>query len=409
MDGSCCGGQEEKCLDVISIISANSPRTRIIPLVKPDEIPLAIAGLDEGAYQYIRLPSKDREIRLIIETALKDRPAFGLNRFMDEGVFPGMREMVGRSERMVQMYDMIEQAARVDIPILITGETGTGKELVAASIHRLSQRNKNTYLPVNLGSFPKELVANELFGHDRGSYTGAQGGHPGVFERADKGTLFLDEINSVDDKTAISLLRMVEENKVSRLGGKRDIEVDVRLIAATNSDLDEMVRTGKFRKDLFYRLEAFRIDLPPLRERGEDIGLLTEEFVLNYSRGFNKRISRIHPEIYSRFNEYSWPGNIRELMNVVLVSVISCNEPELCLEHLPQRMNGNEDDSQRVTFKIGTSLNDVEREMVLRAMADNDNNRTRAAEVLGISRRSLYSKFVKHNIKEDFIDQKPAE
>jgi len=287
----------------------------------------------------------------------------------------------------------------VGFPVLITGETGTGKDLAAQAIYRSGSRSGGPYLPVNLGALPRELVASELFGHEKGSFTGAAQQREGIFERAHGGTVFLDEIGSVDEKVQVSLLRLLEQKRFQRLGGRQSLTSDVRLIAATNDDLSEAVRRGAFREDLFYRLDVFHIEMPPLRERQGDVPLLIDTFLKRYNDTFRKSIRGIAPECVSIFENYDWPGNVRELKNVIQRAVLVCTDAVLAPEHLPPRLLPDQAERPSVAFEIGTPLADIEREMISLVLAFTNNNRKRAAEVLGISRRTLYNKLARYDLR----------
>ena len=307
-------------------------------------------------------------------------------------------QIVGQSQAVREIYQQIELAATADIPVLIVGETGTGKDLVAQAIHQESQRKENPFVPVNIGAIPTELVGSELFGHERGAFTGAVERYEGKFEQGNSGTVFLDEIGTIDEKVQVSLLRLLEHKKLHRLGGKKSIDIDVRLIAATNANLAERMQQGSFREDLYYRLDVFCISLPPLRERPEDLRLLIEAFIHRYNISFQKNVLEIAPECYTALETYKWPGNIRELKNVIQRSVLVCDEAVLSLNHLPPRFQEGKGASPTVSFNIGTPLGEIERQMILRVLAVTDNNRKQAADVLGISRRVLYNKLNKHKI-----------
>jgi transcriptional regulator with PAS, ATPase and Fis domain len=299
---------------------------------------------------------------------------------------------------MREVCRQIAQAADTDVPVLLQGETGTGKDLVAAVIHRESGRRNGPFIPVNLGALPGDLVGSELFGHEKGAFTGAVERREGKFEQGHQGTVFLDEIGNIDEKMQVSLLRLIEQKKFHRLGGRRLITVDVRLIAATNEEIVELVRHGQFREDLFYRLDVFRIVLPPVRKRHGDIALLVEEFLRRYKRSFEKDISGISPDCLQLLESYDWPGNVREMKNVVQRAVLVCEEEFVLPEHLPPRFRRDDAGSPLVSFQVGTPLNQVEREMIVRTLSATENNRKRAAELLGISRRSLYNKLRRYDI-----------
>jgi DNA-binding NtrC family response regulator len=306
--------------------------------------------------------------------------------------------LIGKSAPMQFLYQQIRRAAQNDIHVLLIGETGTGKDLTAQAIHKLSERRDEPYIPVNLGSLPPQLVASELFGHEKGAFTGAADQFEGKFERAGNGTVFLDEIDSVEEKVQVSLLRLLEQKRFQRLGGKKFIFSNVRLIASSNAELEELVAKGRFRKDLFYRLDVFRIELPTLKERHGDIPLLISVFLDQFNKAFNKDIKSISHECLQILEAHSWPGNVRELKNVVQRAVIMCEDDELLPEHLPPRFQKAKQ-KKRIYFDIGTPLEVVERKMILGALEMTNNNRKKAAELLGISRRAIYNKLRKHRIE----------
>jgi len=288
-------------------------------------------------------------------------------------------------------------AAAVDIPVLITGETGTGKDLVAAAIHRRSRRKSRPYIPVNMGAMARELIASEIFGHEKGAYTGAQETRPGIFEQGDGGTVFLDEVATMDEKTQVSLLRVLDDKTFRRVGGIKSIGADVRVIAATNEDLEKKVAAKRFREDLFYRLNVFPIRIPPLRERVSAITALANHFVSRFSAVYGKDVDRIAPESYRLLRRYSWPGNVRELKNVIQTAVLMIDGNELTPEFIPQRIkgatSGNESHGDGTcSFQVGTTLDSVQKEIIRLTLARVGGNKKLAASILGISRRALYNK-----------------
>jgi two-component system NtrC family response regulator len=302
---------------------------------------------------------------------------------------------------MQKVYEQIRQAASTDVPVLILGETGTGKELIARAVHLESDQRGGPYIPVNLGAIPTELVGSELFGHERGAFTGAVERNKGRFEQAEGGTLFLDEIGTIDEKMQVSLLRIIEQKEFCRLGSARAVPANVRLVAASNEDLSALARQGKFREDLYYRLDVFRISVPALRERRGDVALLIQTFLRRYGEAFGKRVAGISSECMAILESYGWPGNVRELKNVIQRAVLVCTGETLLPQDLPPRfLNGkNLTRETETVFEVGTTLDRVEREMIVRTLEAAGNNRTRAAELLGISRRALYNKLQKHNLR----------
>jgi DNA-binding NtrC family response regulator len=299
---------------------------------------------------------------------------------------------------MRQIYKQIRKAASIDISILLQGETGTGKDLAAQTIHCLSDRSDGPFIPINLGALPSEMVASELFGHEKGSFTGAIAQRKGKFEQAKNGTVFLDEIESIDENVQVSLLRLVDERKFYRLGGKRRVTTNARLTVASNEHLETLVKQGTFREDLFYRLNVFPIYLPPLRERKEDISHLATEFIARQSRILKKQITRISPEGLRTLEDYDWPGNVRELKNMVQRAVLLCDGEELRPEHFPARLRTEPSPLPVISFRVGTPLEEVEHALIRHTLEVVDNNRTEAAKLLGISRRALYNRLRKYQI-----------
>jgi len=386
-------------VELLEVIHAKSPRTQILFMVDRKDIKIAMKALKAGTYQYAKLPIPDEELKLLIETAIEQRPEYEARAQLKPGLkTTKLEQLVGSSAAMQDVYRQVRQAAATDMPVLLTGETGTGKDLTAQAIHNRSNRNEGSYIAVNLGALPTELVASELFGHEKGAFTGAVEQYRGKFELAHEGTVFLDEISTIDEKIQVSLLRLIEQKKFHRLGGRRAITSNARLITATNENLSRAIKQGIFREDLYYRLDVFRIDVPPLRERWGDIPLLIDEFTKRYNQSFNKNIMGIAPECITLLESYDWPGNIRELKNVIQRAVLVCQGDVILPEHLPPRFNPDKSKSGKVSFDIGSTLAEVEREMIVRTLNDTANNRKRTAEILGICRRALYNKMKKYGI-----------
>ena len=295
-------------LKAIRDLLSKNPTNQVIILAEKSDITIAMESIKAGSYQYAVLPVPDDELTLLLNTALETKPSV-IEEYRKPKQQDRLLEIIGSSNSMQIVYEQIKQAASSHIPVLILGETGTGKDLVAQTIHRLSKLHENPYLPVNLGALPSELIASELFGHEQGSFTGALNQHTGVFEQAKEGTVFLDEIDSIDEKVQVSLLRLLENNKFKRLGGRKLVTTNSRLIAASNENLEELVDKGSFRSDLYYRLDVFRITLPALRDRKSDIAIIANELILKYSRMYKKRITAISNEALESLMNSNWPGN----------------------------------------------------------------------------------------------------
>ena len=391
--------EDKDSIELLELISFKCPATQILYLVEADRLHMAMSALKAGSYQYAKLPIPDQELKLLIETALEQRSEYAPNLLLKEEVQKtNFEKMVGGSIAMHQVYRQIRQAAATDIPVFISGETGTGKDLAAQAIHQLSSRADNPYLPVHLGALPQDLVPSELFGHEKGAFTGASNRYLGSFEQASGGTVFLDEISTISEKVQISMLRLLEGKEFYRIGGRDPIKSDVRIIAASNEDLQEAVDRNLFRSDLYFRLEVLQIHMPPLRERHGDMLLLMEHFINLYSQANGKSILGVSPECLRLLSSYEWPGNVRELKNVVLRAVVHCQGDIILPEHLTERIIYGNPKLPTVTLPIGKTLAELEREIIIRTLEFTGRNKKRAAEILGISRRALYNKIDKHRL-----------
>jgi two-component system, NtrC family, response regulator HydG len=307
--------------------------------------------------------------------------------------------LVGWSLAARQVVSLIEQIAATTAPVLITGETGTGKELAAKSIHARSARRARPFVAINCAAVPEALIESELFGHERGSFTGAHQRQAGCFERANGGTLLLDEITEMRSEMQAKLLRVLEEKEVRRLGGDREIPIDVRVLAASNRQPRRAIREGRLREDLYFRLSVLSIELPPLRERIEDVPLLAAQFLRQFNREHRKAVQGIDEDCFSSLKAYSWPGNIRELRNAIERAVILCRSSMLSFGDLPadlvdQAGAGTDPD---FTIRLGASLKEVEAELIFRTLASVGGNKTRAARILGVARRSIYNLLERHS------------
>jgi DNA-binding NtrC family response regulator len=311
---------------------------------------LALQALREGAYDYFTKPFDVEEMRVVVRRALERRSLRRkveiLSRQMDSTL--GFDKIIGSTAEMRDLFHLIQRIAKEDVTVLVLGESGTGKELVANAIHRHSKRDEGPFVPINCAAIPPTLLESELFGHERGSFTGAHAQKLGKFEQAQRGTIFLDEIGDMDALLQAKMLRVLQDSRFQRVGGNQNIQVDVRVIAATNKDLAEEVARGSFREDLFYRLNVIPIFLPPLRSRMADVPLLIEHFVKKANEKYGKQISGISPEVTERINAYRWPGNIRELENLVTRAVILCRGSVITVADLPLDFNSQEVDIAKI-------------------------------------------------------------
>jgi DNA-binding NtrC family response regulator len=305
-------------------------------------------------------------------------------------------DLIGNCQAMRRIYKKIEKAARYDIPVLITGATGTGKDMVAREIHRASNKKDELFYPVNMGAIPKELIGSTLFGHEKGAFTGATTQKKGMFETADGGTLFLDEIGTMDEQTQVSLLRVIEDGKVRRVGGSTYHECNVRLIGATNTDLRAAVQNRTFREDLFYRLNVFKLDLPPLRSRGSDIVLLADVFAERYAEEFGKEFTGMSTDVVSALKDYLWPGNVRELENVIIRAMLATEDGNITVEQLTGEIENDVAAHEHPVIEAGMTLEEAEKELIRLTLEKVNGSKSEAARMLGISRKGFYNKLKKH-------------
>lgn len=381
-------------LNVLSAAPVLQTDAQFIVMTGFGSVDSAVEAMKLGAFDYLRKPFDPDELLLIIERALREqelrREVARLRRRVGDGLGA---KMVGKSPPMTRMFDLIERVGPTRATVLIVGETGTGKELVAKAIHELSDRSRKPFVPINCSAVPETLLESELFGHVKGSFTGAIANRRGLFEEAQGGTLFLDEISTLSPSLQVKLLRVLQERKIQRVGGNQLVPVDFRLLAATNQDLGGAVEAGTFREDLYYRLNVFPIRVPPLRERKGDIPLLANYFRLRFAKENEVEPPEISPETMQRLVDYDWPGNVRELESFVERAVIMfAGAPKLRFE-APQRDRGRPertlvDQARGDRWDLGR----LEREYILQVLEDEGGHRGNAAEVLGIDRRTLYRK-----------------
>ncbi len=382
-------------LDVLKRVKESMPDFPVIILTAHPSVESAVEAMRLGAYSYISKPPKIEELKTLIEKALAERELKRDYELLREEVQRVSGSIVGVSPVMVRVFESIQRVAMTDVTVLITGESGTGKELVAREIHAASKRNQRVFVTVNCASLVRELIESELFGHQKGSFTGATATKLGKFELADGGTIFLDEIAELDVHLQVKLLRALQEKEIDRIGGTSTIPIDVRVLAATNRDLNDMTERGEFRQDLFYRLNVYPIHLPPLREHREDIPLLVEHFLKRFGKSLNKTSIRVNPLALDQMMQYSWPGNVRELENVLQRAILISPSASIEPEHLPREIV---DTSAPIVE--GQNLPDIEREArdsaaraaIYRALERVEWNIKEAARLLGVPDKTLYDK-----------------
>jgi len=384
-------------LELQERLAKEVPDLTVIVMTAYASIESAVRALKAGAYDYITKPFDPDELSHLVRRAAEHRSLRSENERLKEQLasVAGPSPLVGVSAAMRHVSDLIDAVASSDATVLVRGESGTGKELVARAVHARSNRRFGPLVVVNCGALPEGVLESELFGHEKGAFTGAQFRHKGKFELADGGTLFLDEVGTVTPRVQVELLRVLEEKKVTRLGGTTSLKTDFRVVAATNQDLEQAVRDGRFRDDLYWRLNVFVIDLPPLRDRPEDIPELAEHFLGRFTLAMNKPQMRFSKEALEVLSAYSWPGNVRELQNAVERAVVLGSPPEIQVGDLPVRVGSRSEPNGAGPM----SLEEVERAHVRRILERFDWNVSQAAKVLGIDRGTLYAKIRRYSLE----------
>ena len=366
-----------------------------ILLTAQGTIESAVDAIKDGAYDYLSKPVDPQRLRILLNKAVERQETLREVKLLrrqlrEQGSFG---RIVGNSPGIRSLYRVIEQAAPTSASVLVWGESGTGKELVAQTVHELSPRASFPFVAINCAAIPETLLESEIFGHEKGAFTGAHDRRTGVFELAHRGTLFLDEIAEMVPGTQVKLLRVLQEQKFRRLGGRQEQTVDVRVIAATNRDPSEAVRDGRLREDLYYRLNVFTIELPPLRDRRADIPLLVQTFLNEFNTRNNKAVRAVDQEAMYLLERYPWPGNIRELRNVIERATILAEGDFIEAKHLPPPVvTRSEQTLPTVTLSPGTTVDEAERRLIVLTLEHTRNNKTRAAEILGISLKTLHNK-----------------
>jgi two-component system response regulator AtoC len=388
-------------MEVLRTYRQRSPETILIMMTAFGSIETAIRAIKEGAYDYVSKPFKLEEIKLTIQRALDQRRLVKENlQYRQEllGKYK-LENIVGRSPQMLQVYKIIARVAESRSTVLVTGESGTGKELVARAIHFNSLRASHPFVAVDCSSLAETLLESELFGHVRGAFTGAVAGRKGLFEEADGGTCFLDEVGDINLATQAKLLRVLQEHEIKRVGGTEPIKIDVRIVAASNKNLEQLVAEKKFREDLFYRLNVVSIHLPSLRERADDIPLLVDHFLRKYAAENRRAVPRLSPEVMELLVGYSWPGNVRELENVMERAATLSNRNVLLLEDFPRRLQARPPETPLAPFPSRIPLSEMEKIYIQKVLEETAGNKKRAAEILGIDRRTLYRMAARFGLK----------
>ena len=385
-------------LDLLRALKDDGGEFTVVILTAQGTVETAVEAIKEGAYDYLTKPIEPQRLKILLDKIVERQDTLRevkvlRKQLREHGTFG---RMIGSSPQMRKVYQTIEQAAPTSASMLIWGESGTGKELVAQTIHQLSPRNTSPFVPINCAAIPETLLESEIFGHEKGAFTGAVDRREGCFELADRGTLFLDEIAEMTPATQVKLLRVLQERRFRRLGGRNEQSVDVRVIAATNVVPADAVKSGKLREDLYYRLNVFAIDLPPLRARKEDLPLLIQSFLAEFNQRNNKNVSALDPAAMRILEQYNWPGNVRELRNVIERAVILSSGEFIDPKHLPPLViDAPEMAKPALSLAPGTTVEEAERRLILMTLEHTRDNKTRAAEILGISLKTLHNKLNK--------------
>lgn len=379
---------------LLEAIKSLRPETEVIVISAQGTIEKAVQAMKLGAFDFIEKPINPRVISLLVERALERQTLVIQNRDLRSKLEDRFhfKNIVGKSEKMVKVFDLIRHIAPYDSSVLIIGESGTGKELIANAIHYNSPRASKPFVKVSCASLSEGIIESELFGHEKGAFTGAITSRKGRFEMAHEGTLFLDEVEDIPPSTQIKLLRVLQEGEFERVGGNKTIKVDIRIIAASNRDLQEEVRKGNFREDLYYRLNVVNIKLPPLRDRKEDIPFLVNFFIEKFNQKYHMNVKGVSQRAMSCLMDYQWSGNVRELENTIESALVIHHPEVLDFPHLPQEIRESQGAPEVIPFKIGTPLQEVEREMLLHTLRATKGNKRKAAKLLGINVRTIHRK-----------------
>jgi two-component system NtrC family response regulator len=395
-------------IELLESIKSRNPDLPVVMMTAHGTVEKAVEAMQKGAYTYILKPFDNQRLVLYTNKALEMYRVIKENRQLRTAISNqySFGNIIGKSQRMAEVFDIIRKVSQATATVLIEGGSGTGKELVAKSIHYNSPRRERPFIPVNCAALAESLLESELFGHEKGAFTGAAATKKGRFELADGGTLFLDEIGELSQGLQVKLLRVLQEKTFERVGGTRSLQVDIRLIVATNKSLKKEVLEGRFREDLYFRLNVVHLVLPQLQERREDIRLLVEHFIEKYRperSSASSPIIGIDQEVERLFHDYDWPGNVRELENVIERAMVMCPDTVIRLGDLPQDFKDNVNDSLSLSSippdaKLYDTLAQVEKEMIMRAMKRADNVQTRAASMLGIGKSGLNQKIKKYQL-----------
>jgi DNA-binding NtrC family response regulator len=382
-------------LELLQSLKRGDPRRPVILMTAEGTIDMAVEAMKQGAQDFVTKPLDYSQLQAILEASERDiaqrLESHKLSSQIEKG--SGFGSFIGTGKKMKEVYELLESLAASDASAIIIGESGTGKELAARTIHEMSARSKGPFIAINAAAIPETLIESELFGHEKGAFTGAVGVRAGCFEMAHRGTLFLDEIGEMPPALQPKLLRVLEDGKVRRLGGSQEFAFNVRVIAATNLDPKSAVQSGKLREDLYYRLNVFTVSLPPLREHKDDIAALAQHFIHDYNRKHATSVVALRPESLERLKSYSWPGNVRELRNVIERAVILAKGEWIEPPHLPPYLRAMGPEAQaKIVLPAGITAADSEKELILRTLEQTGNNKAETARRLGLDVKTIRNK-----------------
>ncbi len=395
-------------MEILKYVKENKPDVPVVMITAYGTIKQAVSAFKQGAIDYVVKPFDMDELKIVVAQGLEKRRLKQENTLLKQEFKQkyNFTNMIGKSKVMQEVYNLIEKVSASDATILISGESGTGKEVAARAIHVHSRRKDRSFVSLNCGALPENLLESELFGHVRGSFTGAIANKKGMFEVAERGTLFLDEVGEMSPTTQVKLLRALQDKRIRRVGGTEEISVDVRIIAATNQDLKKRIEQGRFRDDLFYRLNVISFEMPPLRRRKDDIPLLANHFMQRFCEGMGKRLKRFAPEVINVFESYPWPGNVRELENMVERVVAIEDRETITNKSLPDELlapNATLDPGALVEpgFDLNRTLDEITKSYVKQSLAVSDGRLKETAALLGVNYRSLRYLIEKHDLKNN--------
>jgi len=396
--------------DLLRRVVDSWPTIPVIILTGHGTIETAVQSMRDGAFDFLTKPVNLDRLSLLVKRALSTRELVLQHRQMQEELKSQRQfaNIIGKSSEMQRILDLVKQVAPTKASVLITGESGVGKELIADALHNLSNRREKPFIKVHCAALSESLLESELFGHEKGAFTGAVGRKRGRFELAHMGSIFLDEIGEINQSVQIKILRVLQEKSFERVGGEETLEVDVRIISATNKDLKAEIEKGAFREDLFYRLNVVNIHIPPLRERKEDIPLLVSSFIREFAQENDKAVEGIDPKARAALYKYSWPGNVRELRNCIESSVVLSKGNIITVDDLPPTIN-TENEQDYIRVPVGSTLAEAEQEIIRSTLSYNNGNKSKTAEALGIGRKTLHRKIADYHLAEPAPPKASAE